>query len=220
MTGDATAFGKAGAEFAHHFRKDRIFRLGMGAGAEIGVGQSPAQHARLRVDRRHVRRHLVEEPLRLVRIILVRCRAPPRQGQLGQRERILAPSDAFPGLDAGRADNVQEGGAVIGGAVFARVRAMDGGLVQEHAPFDFNAIADFDGPFCNGIIFQGIGVVQRIDLFGNRVVRISTAAAVPEKKARKFGPCNGTSEVMLKVTLSPPLATVSTISIVEVRNSK
>ncbi len=76
-TGDAAAFGKARTKFADHFRKDRILRLRMGAGAEIGFGQVPAQHPRLRINRRHVRRQLVEEPLRLVRIRLVRCRAPP-----------------------------------------------------------------------------------------------------------------------------------------------
>ena len=69
--GDAAAFGKAGPEFALDFRKDRIFRrLGMDAGAEIGVGQSPAQHERLRVDRRRVECHLIEPRLRFVRILL------------------------------------------------------------------------------------------------------------------------------------------------------
>ena len=52
------------------------------------------------------------------------------------------------------------------------------------------------------------------------VLRILGHGAFAFEEARKFGPCNGTREVMLKVTWSPPLATVSTTSIVEVRNSK
>ncbi len=80
--------------------------------------------------------------------------------------------DTFPGLDAGRADNVQEGSAVIGRAVFRRMRAMDGAFVQEHAPLDFNAIADLDRSFFIGVVFEGLGVMQWIDLFGNRIGRI------------------------------------------------